>query len=143
MLVASFLISINVPARVSAQPQVYTILNGANMEVNVLSLVILTTLIPSVITAVIQDKFSKYYNKHGTSALHYRELMTSSTTMCALVCLPDAECAGFDVCPIGDEDRNGNDHICKMRNSSDIERCEADKQNGLASRCESYRRVSI
>jgi hypothetical protein len=113
------------------------------MEVNLISLVILSILIQSVIKTCIQDKFSKCYNKNANAALYYRELMAPAKTMCALVCLPDADCAGFDVCPIGNEDINENDQICKLRNSSDIERCEADTRYGLASRCESYRRVSI
>jgi hypothetical protein len=91
------------------------------MEVNVLSLVIFYSLINSVITQFIQDTFSKSYSKHGNSSLYYRELMTSSTAVCALVCLPDKACAGFDVCHKDDEDRNDDDQICNLRNSSHID----------------------
>jgi hypothetical protein len=124
-----------------------TISIGYTMGITATRLVILSSLIHSAITDITksrEDKFSKCYdNKHANSALYYGELMTSSTAMCALVCLPDADCAAFDVCPIGHEDRNENDKMCKMRNSSDVEQCAADEQYGLASRCESYMRVSI
>jgi hypothetical protein len=58
------------------------------------------------------------------------------------LCLPDASCMGFDICFAGDEDRNGNEKICKVRNASNIELCDANDRNECSSPCESYSRVS-
>jgi hypothetical protein len=112
------------------------------MNFNAVSLVMLSSLIQSVITIFIQDKFTKCYNTHANSALYYRELMTASTAMCALDCLPDAACAGFDICPIGDNPKHGNNLICRLRDSSDIETCVAHDNYGLEPRCGSFLRVS-
>jgi hypothetical protein len=96
-----------------------------------------------VVTVIIQDTFMRCYNnQHANNQLHYRETRTSTRVGCALVCLPEETCTGFDVCPLEDKDRNHDEQICKIKNSTQMESCEAHNQNGISPPCESYRRVS-
>jgi hypothetical protein len=115
---------------------------GVIMAVKILRLVIVSALIESVLTAQIQARFVKCYDKDATSTpLYYREVMTEARSACTLVCLKDDTCAGIDVCPVGDEDRQ--DYLCKLRNSSHMETCEAQNKCELEPFCESFRRGSM
>jgi hypothetical protein len=139
----SGLLDIPTPVHRSTNAQHRGPADGTNMAANFVQYVIFATLIHLVITVFIQDTFIRCnYDNHADNQLHYRETRTRTGIGCALACLPDGKCTGYDVCPLEDEDRKDEEYICKMKNSTRMQSCEAHDQNGISPPCESYRRVS-
>jgi hypothetical protein len=92
----------------------------------------------------LQDEFTKCYNEDERTPAYYRarSMTKAMLSRCAIICLPDKQCAGFDLCFPRDENKNDNgNHICRLRNETQIETCVSGP--GGPSPCKSYRRVSI
>jgi hypothetical protein len=102
---------------------------------------LISTVIQSVLLAMIQDMFYVCYNASIQS--HYQTFVLESTSQCSLVCLGHDQCAGFEICR---PDVLNTDHICRLRNVSAVTNCTIQSQfeNTLdGDVCVFYRRVSI
>jgi hypothetical protein len=96
---------------------------------------LISALIDSVLLVFIQDTFLKCYDV--TVQPHYQTVGFDWHSECALVCLSDNHCAGFDKC-------NRNGQICRLRNESSVASCSVKYRPGNnTDGCDSYRRVSI
>jgi hypothetical protein len=106
--------------------------------------VLLFALIQSIALVYVEDTFVLCYFDLIEPPPEYEEfdLDSETKTKCAIVCLGDRQCFGFDVC----ENTYSSGHICRLRNESSVANCTVEPGPDVTPKhddCAFYRRVSI